>query len=137
MASRRDDSGAGLLPTVTGVASLLGFLLLASQVLFNLYAASAVQAAAFDAARLVASEGSDPAAAQPDAERHVRSVLGRFGEERVRSVRLAVEGESLRLTVVAKNPSLLPALLPDGLMSDTVVRSALVRLERVQPVAGP
>ena len=128
------DAGSGLIPTVTGVTCFLVLLLFAVQVIFNLYSASAVEAAAFDAARLVAADGSDLTQAQQLADTHVRTVLGRFGDERIESVQVALEGESLRLTVKAQNRSLLPRLLPDGLLSDTVERSALVRLERRQDV---
>ena len=135
MGSSRTDDGSGLIPTVTGVTCLLLFLLLAVQVVFNLYTASAIQAAAFDAARLVAADGSDLSRAQQRADDHVRSVLGRYGEEQVESVRVALDGESVLLTVKAQNRSLLPRLLPDGLASDTVERSARVRIERPQDAA--
>lgn len=130
--SRSRDDGSGLIPTVTGVTILLLLLLLAVQVVFNLYSTSAVQAAAFDAARLAAAEGSDLGRAQQVADGHVRDVLGRYGEEQVESVRVVVDGDAILLTVRAQNRSLLPRLLPDGLASDTVERSARVRLERRQ-----
>lgn len=129
------DHGSGLIPTVTGVTIFLLLLLLAVQVVFNLYAASAVQAAAFDAARLVAAEGSDLSAAQAVAEGHVRTVLGRYGDDHVESVQVALDGDAVLLTVKARNRSLLPRLLPDGLASDTVERSARVRIERQQDAA--
>ena len=126
------DDGSGLIPTVTGVTVFLLLLLFAVQVVFNLYSASAVQAAAFDAARLVAADGADIARAQQVADRHVRSVLGRYGVERVESVQVELDGDAVLLTVKAQNRSLLPLLLPDGLASDTVERSARVRIERAQ-----
>ena len=135
MGSSSREAGSGLIPTVTGVTIFLLLLLVAVQVAFNLYAASAVQAAAFDAARLVAAEGSDLSNAQALAERHVRSVLGRYGDEQVATVTVELEGQDVTLTVSARNRSLLPRLLPDGLASDRVERSARVRLERRQEIA--
>ena len=107
-------------------------LLFAVQIVFNLYSNSAVQAAAFDAARLTAAEGADWSRAQDRAEAHVRNVLGRYGAERVDSVEVELDGDEVVLTVKAQNRSLLPLLLPDGLASDTVERSARVRIERTQ-----
>ena len=130
--SRSPDDGSGLIPTVTGVTVFLLLLLFAVQVVFNLYSASAVQAAAFDAARLTAAEGADWSRAQERADAHVRNVLGRYGAERVESVELELDGDAVVLTVKAQNRSLLPLLLPDGLASDTVERSARVRIERTQ-----
>lgn len=121
-----------MIPTVTGVGCFLLLLLFAVQVLFNLYSASAVQAAAFDAARLVATNPSAEPGAQALAERHVRAVLGRYGDERVRSVDVDFEDDSVVLTVSAENRSLLPRLLPGGLASDEIERSARVRIEAPQ-----
>ena len=130
--SRSRDDGSGLIPTVTGVTVFLLLLLFAVQIVFNLYSNSAVQAAAFDAARLTAAEGADWSRAQDRAEAHVRNVLGRYGAERVDSVEVELDGDEVVLTVKAQNRSLLPLLLPDGLASDTVERSARVRIERTQ-----
>ena len=130
--SRYPDDGSGLIPTVTGVTVFLLLLLFAVQVVFNLYSASALQAAAFDAARLAAADGTDWPSAQERADAHVRNVLGRYGAERVNSVEVSVDGDEVVLTVKAQNRSLLPLLLPDGLASDTVERSARVRIERTQ-----
>lgn len=135
ISSRDSDAGSGLIPTVTGVTIFLLLLLVAVQVAFNLYVASAVQAAAFDAARLVAADGSDLTRAQALADSHVRSVLGRYGDEQVTVVTLELEGEDITLTVSARNRSLLPRLLPDGLASDRIERSARVRIERRQDIA--
>jgi hypothetical protein len=59
------------------VTVFLVLLLFAVQVLLNLYATSVVTAAAFDAARDVASAGGDPAAVTR-AETKARDVLGRY-----------------------------------------------------------
>lgn len=135
MGSSSREAGSGLIPTVTGVTIFLLLLLVAVQIAFNLYAASAVQAAAFDAARLVAAEGTDLSSAQAMAESHVRSVLGRYGDKQVTAVKVELDGQDVTLTVSARNRSLLPRLLPDGFASDTVERSARVRVERRQDPA--
>jgi hypothetical protein len=105
-------------------------------VLLNLYSASAVQAAAFDAARLVAADGTDTGSAQRLAEDHVRSVLGEYGEERVKTVSISFDGDSVALTVTARNPSLLPRLVPGGLLSNDIERSVRVRVERRRPAVA-
>src|SRR5687768_13185417 len=71
------ERGAGLIGTLAGVTVFLALLLFAVQLLFNLYAASAVTAAAYDAARVVAgSDGGDLGRA----EAHARQVLGRYAD---------------------------------------------------------
>jgi Flp pilus assembly protein TadG len=69
----RGERGAGLVGTVAGVGAFLGLLLFATQVLFNLYAASVVTAATYDAARVVARGGD-----RRDAETHARALLGEY-----------------------------------------------------------
>lgn len=76
--SSRDD-GVGVIGTLAGVAVFLVLLLFAVQVLLNLYATSAVTAAAFDAARDVASAGGDVASVAA-AEAKARDVLGRYAD---------------------------------------------------------
>lgn len=139
--SRRADPelGAGVIATTTGVLTFLLFLLVGVQVLFNLYATSAVQAAAFDAARIAAGSGSDKAgpAAQARtralAEEHVRSVLGRYGDDRVKVANLAFGAEDVALTVRAENPSFLPRLLNPSFAFGVVEKTVRVRIEDEQP----
>lgn len=71
-----------MLSAAAGVTVFLVLLLFAVQVLTNLYATSAVTAAAYDAARAVASfpDGANRAAAAASAEERAREVLGRFGD---------------------------------------------------------
>ena len=80
------EAGAGLIGTIAGVLVFLVFLLLAVQLLMNLYATSAVTSAAFDGARMVAGHRvahDDSAAmsrARSAAEDRMRAELGRFGD---------------------------------------------------------
>lgn len=123
----RGDDGQGLLPTTVGVLVFLLFLLLAVQVVFALYARSAVTAAAFDGARLVA--GGDGQFDEAAAEAHVRRLLGRYGDERV-SVRFTPAPDDVVLTVVADNPSFLPRGLRRPFGFDRIERTVRVRIER-------
>jgi hypothetical protein len=70
-----NERGAGLVGTLSGITAFLALLLFCAQVLFNLYAASVVTAATYDAARTVA-RGGDRAAA----EAHARSLLGAYAD---------------------------------------------------------
>lgn len=69
------DAGTGLIGTAAGVTVLVLLMGLATQILLTLYATSVVNAASFDAARLVAAAGGDPAAV-PGADAHLRNLLG-------------------------------------------------------------
>jgi len=115
------------LPTVVGVLVFLLFLLLAVQVLFHLYATSAVTAAAFDGARLLAAPASG--VGEAEAEAHVRSVLGRYGRDRV-EVAFAPDPDHVVVTVRAPSPSVMPATLRRPLGMDRIERTARVRVER-------
>lgn len=125
------EEGTGLIASVVGVLVFLVLLLLAVQVLFDLYARSAVGSVAFDAARVVA--GSDAGAtvsAEADAERNARDDLGHYGQ--AASFTWAVDADNVQLTVSVHNPDLLPRLFTDGLGLDRVRRSVVVRRERVR-----
>jgi hypothetical protein len=114
-----------LIGTVAGVAVFLAFLLLAVQLLFNLYATSAVTAAAYDAARMVA--GAD----RPDvarAEDHARRVLGRYAD-RVR-FRWSVDDDVVALRVTARHTSFLLPALGGAVGMDEIDRTIRVRVER-------
>jgi hypothetical protein len=99
--SRAVDAGVGLVGTLAGVSVFLVLLLFAVQVLLNLYATSVVTAAAFDAARDVASAGGDPAAVAA-AEAKARDVLGRYAEQ-VSFDWTVPDGSDVRLHVHAEN----------------------------------
>ncbi|MHB8464307.1 MAG: hypothetical protein ACYDH6_18315 [Acidimicrobiales bacterium] len=81
------------MPTLVGFAVILTCLLLATQVTFDLYARSAVTAAAVDAARAVA-RGASPSMS----EQRARDALGAYG----RATRFrwsAEDGKVVSLTV--------------------------------------
>ena len=103
-------------------------LLLAVQVAFHLYATSVVTASAFDGARLVAGAGG---IGEDEAERHVRGLLGRYGEERV-EVSFEPDPDEVVLTVVAESPSVLPASLRRPMRMDRIERTVRVRIERMR-----
>ena len=105
------------------------FLLLAVQVIFHLYATSAVTAAAFDGARLLAAP--DTAIGEAEAEAHIRSVLGRYGTERL-DVSFTPHPDHVVVTVQAESPSVLPATLRRPLRMDRIERTVRVRIERVR-----
>ncbi|MGH9064268.1 MAG: hypothetical protein ACRD0L_09930 [Acidimicrobiales bacterium] len=127
----RGQAGTGLIASVVGVAVFLTLLLLAVQVLFDLYARSAVGSAAFDAARIVAgSDAGATPAARADATTDARGVLGRYGSRA--TFAWQVEPDAVELTVSVDNPSLLPAFLSGPLGLDHVERTVVVRRERVR-----
>jgi hypothetical protein len=119
----------------------LVLLLVAVQVLFNLYATSAVTAAAYDAARIVA--GADAGAgggggagsldgARADAEAGARRTLGRYAS-RTSFQWDVTDPDVVQLHVVAQNPGFLPLALRRPLGFDRVDRTVRVRVERFQP----
>jgi hypothetical protein len=110
MSGRLGDRGSGLIGTIGGVAVFFALLTFAVQLLFNLYATSAITAAAHDAAHQAASgqvDRSDADAVRSSldsAEERARSVLGRYGDR----VEFAweVDVDWVRLTVRADHPNL-------------------------------
>jgi len=110
-------------------------LLLGVQVVFDLYARSAVTAATFDAARHVAGfdvaslPPADLAAAEADAEMEARNILGRYGASATFSWNVTDSDVALNVHVV--NPSLLSAGLGRALGIDTIDRSVRIHAERL------
>lgn len=94
--------------------------------IFHLYATSAVTAAAFDGARLVAA--ADSPVGEDEAEAHVRSILGRYGDRL--DVTFEPDPDAVVLRVRAQNPSLLPSALRRPLRIDRIDRTVRVRIER-------
>jgi hypothetical protein len=131
---RRDERGAGLVGTFAAVIVFIVFLLFAVQLLFNLYATSAVTAAGLDAARVVAAQQVDHSsvaavqAAKEEAETRARSVLGRYGQ-RV-SFGWIIDGESVQLRLHVANPRIFFGALAHNLGFDTIDRTIRVRVER-------
>lgn len=123
---RSGQDGTGLIATVCGTTVLLVLILLACQVLFGLYARSAVTAAAYDAARVAAGARAD--GGHDDAERDARAALGRYGT-RVRFI-WAVTDEVVTLRVRAVNPGFLPHPLRRAMGVDAIDRTVRVRRER-------
>ena len=121
------ERGTGVISSIFGLLVVLVLLLLAVQVTYDLYASSAVTAAAYDAARLVAGADGGPATAGA-AEAGARRALGRYGE-RV-SFTWTVGDDTVQLRVVAANPGFLPTALRRPLGVDVVDRTVRVRTER-------
>ncbi|MDT7548846.1 MAG: hypothetical protein QOE84_1240 [Actinomycetota bacterium] len=113
--------------SVFGLFVVLILLLLAVQVVYDLYATSAVTASAYDAARVVAGSDGGPAATAV-AEDAARRSLGRYGQ-RV-SFTWTIDGDAVQLRVVARNPGFLPTALRRPLGVDTVDRTVRLRTER-------
>jgi hypothetical protein len=124
-----EEAGTGLIGASAGVTVFLVLMLLAVQVLFNLYATSAVTAAAYDAARIAAGFDGDPAGRWA-AENHVRQVLGRYAEAADVEVQMTPQPDDVVLTVTASNPGFLPVALRRPLAFDTIERTVRVRIER-------
>lgn len=131
-----EDRGGGLIGTSAGLLVLLALLLFAVQSLFALFARSAVTDAAYEGARQVAGDRvahDDPVAislARQQAERTVRSHLGRFGS----TITLDWSGSSadtVALTVHARPPGFLWDSLR-GAGPDPISSTVRVRVERLR-----
>ena len=129
-----DDRGSGLFAAVAGVVVFLAFLLLAVQLLFNLYATSVVTSVAYDAAREVATSGIDfgdgPAvrAQQRRAQTRAEQLLGKYADRVEFSWSTSLE--RVRLRVEAINPTFLLPALRGTVGFDTIDRTVEVRVER-------
>jgi hypothetical protein len=119
----RGESGVGLIAMHVGVLVFLALVLGATQVALNLYATSAVTAAAYDAASIAAGADGDVAAA----EAHAREVLGRFGDDVTFS--WTVDADTVTLHVHARNPSVMMPSLARAVGYDTIDRTVTVRRE--------
>jgi hypothetical protein len=121
-----------MVSSVVGVTAFLSLLLFAVQLVLNLYATSTLTAAAFDGARIVAG-ASGGAAAEADAERHVRGLLDGYDasalslEWSYRDVDTIPGADVVALTVRAEHPTRLLATLP--LPFQRVTRTITVRME--------
>ena len=125
------DRGTGLVAAIAGLLAFLGFLLFAVQLLLNLYAASALTAAAGDAARLVAARGNArDAAAIGRAEAYARELLGRFGEDV--TFTWTIDDDAVRLRVRAEPPRVLLPGLDGPLGFDEIDRTVEARVEEIR-----
>jgi hypothetical protein len=128
------ERGTGLIGAVVGLTVFLTLLTFAVQLLFNLYATSAITAAAHDAAHRAAAGGidrSDPIAvalAVDRAETQARSVLGRYAD-RV-EFDWEVDDERIRLTVRADHPVLALEAVTGVFGLNRTERTIEVRVER-------
>jgi hypothetical protein len=111
--------------TTVGFLIFLTLLLLAVQMLVRLYATSALDRAAADAARSVA-ESADPAAVVAGAEVDGRAQLGTFGARHTTWTWKEVDGAQVVLQVRGVGPGLLP--LPSSWRD--ISRTVTVRTER-------
>ena len=117
----RGEAGTGLIATWSGFAVFLALMFFAVQVLFNLWTASMVTAAASDAARKVASvDTADPAArpaaeqaAQIAAEAGFRRLVGGYASRVTVFEWRDTDPDAVQLHVETRNPSFLVRALVD------------------------
>jgi hypothetical protein len=126
--------GAGLFGTIAGVTVFLAFLTVAVQILMNLYSASVVTSAAYDAARQVATDGTGPPlddAAKARAEEYARSLLGSVGDH-TDFTWIEDDPAVIQLRVVARPPRFLLPVVDGAFGLDVIDRTVTVRVEEVQ-----
>jgi len=128
------DRGAGLISTAAGVVVFLVFLLFAVQLLFGLYASSAVNAVANDAAARAASADAPPLDVIED---QARASLGDVGAAATfawsaEDADRDGEADTIVLQVVARPPRFIPASVGGAIGLEEVRRTVRVRLEEVQ-----
>ena len=128
------ERGAGLFGTIAGVTVFLAFLTVAVQILMNLYSASVVTSAAYDAARQVAAEGERPPLdddAKARAEERARALLGDLGDD-TEFTWIEDDPAVVRLRVVTRSPRFLLPVVDGALGLDEIDRTVTVRLEELQ-----
>lgn len=130
-----DETGSGLVDSITGVTVFLSLLFLATHLVLNLYATSTVTAVAFDAARIVAAKGGGQAA-EAQAEAQARRMLSRYQEngelhfEWNYPKASDAQIDRVELRVLAEHPTNLLAVVP--MPYQRVDRTLVVRMERVR-----
>ncbi len=118
--------------TVVGITMFLVLLLFAVQVLFGLYAKSVVTAVTYDAAKnLAGSDQGDTPSGRSQAEATAKRQLGRFGQQTSFDW-VGTDADSVRLTVRARRPTVLPRSLVDGSPLGDIKRTVHVRVERAR-----
>ncbi len=128
--SRHAEDGASPLTAIFGVAILLGFLLLSTQVLVHLYATSMVSAVAFDTARRAAADGAS--CASIGAGDRVVQALGTYGQ-RIEPPTCVDDGEQTVVTINGPTPANLVGSLGGPMGIDRIERTARVRTEDFHP----
>lgn len=122
------ERGSGPISAWIGFTVFLALLLVAVQVLYNLYATSVVTAVTSDAARRVAAAAGGPDSVAT-VEADARRALGRYGD-RVSFDWSASDDDYVVVRVRARNPRFLWAALDRPLAFDDVDRTIRVRVER-------
>jgi hypothetical protein len=127
------ERGAGLIGTIAGVSVFLAFLLFAVQLLVNLYSATVVTSAAYDAARTLATtEGQPPSVADvANAESFGRSLLGGRGDEADFQWDLS-DPAVVSLRIRVDSPRFLFSAIDGALGFDSIDRTVNVRVEQEQ-----
>ena len=128
------ERGAGLLSSVFGLTVFLVLLLFCVQVMYHLYATSAVTGALYDAGREVAGfdGGEDRSASAARAEATMRERLGQYGRERIELRWDLSDPNTVRVEVRADHPSVFPSWFSDQLPFTSIERSVDVAQEVVQ-----
>ena len=124
--------GSGLFGTLMGFTVFMLLLVVAVQVLFNLYATTVVTGAAYDAARLVAGydSASDRCAATAGAEAALRGRLGGYTERGTVTLAWTCrDPETVSLAVLADHPTILPRRLRGLTGLGRLERTIEVRVE--------
>ena len=129
----RAERGTGLLGSLAGLVVFLSLLTVALQVLVNLHSASVVTAAAYDAARLAATDdGPLTPEREAAAEAQARSMLGAVGEDTTFEWDRS-DPDVVQLRVVAPAPRFLLPVVDGALGLDVIDRTVTVRVEQLQP----
>lgn len=123
-----DERGGGPISTWFGFSVFLVLLLFATQVTFNLYAASVVTAVSYEAARRVAAGDGGPGPTSR-AEAEARQSLGRYAG-RVSFDWSGTTGDEVVLRVQASNPNVLLPVVAGRAAFDHLDRTIRVRVER-------
>ena len=124
--------GAGLVGTSAGFLVFMLMMLVAVQILFNLYATSMVTAAAHDAAREVAGfdAATDRCGAVAAAEAAFLHSLGDYGAAGHATLHWTCNNpDVVRVKVVAQHPSVLPARFTGLTSLTTLDRTIEIRTE--------
>jgi hypothetical protein len=128
-----DERGTGVVGAIGGVTVFFALLLVAVQLLFNLYATTVVTAVAFDAARVVAANDvvTDGDGGRAVAEASARRLLGRYARRVTFDWRQS-DDDTVVLRVSADNPSFVIRAWAGSLGFDHIDRTVRVRVERVR-----